>query len=383
MTSKTAPKTRTPRPLRPVMTPADSTLVNVLLSAVMGAACGDALGTTLEFTHRSRMGWDFKGPYGHDDIVGKGPFNCAVGEVTDDTQMAVGIARAITADRAYRPASVVARFQKWREVAFDIGGTTSSGISQHRAGTHPLFAVPVRATTGANGALMRATPLGVWQFRNRRAVLRNALSDAMLTHNSAECCLLNAAYASAIARLLSLRSRGTTTLPVLQVEALKAARWALREGAEVLRDFRVYEEGDILRAVLDASKDLRMGQEDDPMLYGEDEPRVGVQGAGSGGARTAFRLAWWQLFHAPSYRVGVTDTVNRGGDADTTGAIVGGLLGALFGLGGRKGIPSDWLEAVEDCHPNHTQLRDFHPGFFRPFAILAAGCSPTGTAPQG
>jgi ADP-ribosyl-[dinitrogen reductase] hydrolase len=36
--------------------------------------------------------------------------------------------------------------------------------------------------------------------------------------------------------------------------------------------------------------------------------------------------------------------VNRGGDADTTGAMVGALAGALYGL---DAIPKRWLKALE------------------------------------
>jgi ADP-ribosyl-[dinitrogen reductase] hydrolase len=41
----------------------------------------------------------------------------------------------------------------------------------------------------------------------------------------------------------------------------------------------------------------------------------------------------------------LVDTVNRGGDADTTGAIAGMLAGAYYG---KQAIPESWLNALDD-----------------------------------
>jgi len=46
---------------------------------------------------------------------------------------------------------------------------------------------------------------------------------------------------------------------------------------------------------------------------------------------------------APSFRDAVVTAVNLGGDADTVGAIVGGLAGAHFGC---RAIPASWLSAL-------------------------------------
>ena len=48
--------------------------------------------------------------------------------------------------------------------------------------------------------------------------------------------------------------------------------------------------------------------------------------------------AW--LSHPHDFRSAVTDMVRCGGDTDTTGAIVGGIVGAAVG---RAGIPPEWL----------------------------------------
>jgi ADP-ribosyl-[dinitrogen reductase] hydrolase len=48
---------------------------------------------------------------------------------------------------------------------------------------------------------------------------------------------------------------------------------------------------------------------------------------------------------ARSFKDAVIAAINMGGDADTVGAITGGLAGARFGL---EAIPSSWLARLRD-----------------------------------
>lgn len=50
------------------------------------------------------------------------------------------------------------------------------------------------------------------------------------------------------------------------------------------------------------------------------------------------------LFATASFEECLIDVVNRGGDADTTGAIAGMLAGARYGL---QAIPERWLNALD------------------------------------
>jgi ADP-ribosyl-[dinitrogen reductase] hydrolase len=50
------------------------------------------------------------------------------------------------------------------------------------------------------------------------------------------------------------------------------------------------------------------------------------------------------LFDTDSFEDCLIDVVNRGGDADTTGAIAGMLAGALYGL---DALPVKWLQALD------------------------------------
>jgi ADP-ribosyl-[dinitrogen reductase] hydrolase len=50
------------------------------------------------------------------------------------------------------------------------------------------------------------------------------------------------------------------------------------------------------------------------------------------------------LFGTHGFDSCLIDVVNRGGDADTTGAICGMIAGALYGL---EAIPSGWMDSLD------------------------------------
>jgi ADP-ribosyl-[dinitrogen reductase] hydrolase len=64
----------------------------------------------------------------------------------------------------------------------------------------------------------------------------------------------------------------------------------------------------------------------------------------SGYVVETMRAVLQALFDTDTFESCLIDVVNRGGDADTTGAIAGMVAGALYG---RAAIPSRWIDAVD------------------------------------
>jgi len=56
------------------------------------------------------------------------------------------------------------------------------------------------------------------------------------------------------------------------------------------------------------------------------------------------RAVFQALFCNQGFEPAMIDVVNRGGDADTTGAILGMIAGALWG---KRSIPAHWLHALD------------------------------------
>ncbi|MBL8897804.1 MAG: ADP-ribosylglycohydrolase family protein [Planctomycetes bacterium] len=323
---------------------------------LLGLAVGDAFGTTLEFATLPErpFGPLLTGP--HREIQGGGPFSLRPGLVTDDTQMASCLAESLRACRGFDLRDVVARYRSWVVQAFDVGNQTAEALARIARGSAPEHAArehwsAVRGRKPAgNGALMRCAPIAVL-LRDPEARRAAALADASVTHFDPRCQLASCAYVAALAaacaaaaRPFSLEQKRAHLEAVLGAELERSAE-ALAQSEPTLR-----REVEAARHLL--LEDLRLARCADPELYADE---VHLQRA-QGFVRVAFRLALWEAFHAPDFESGLLDIVNRGGDADTNGAIAGALLGALHGS-----IPERWCRTVLDVVPASALEERFHP----------------------
>jgi ADP-ribosylglycohydrolase len=239
------------------------------------------------------------------------------GQPTDDSEMALALARTLVAKNTYDAKTVRLAYLDWlASPPFDSGGTTRAGLSGG-------------STLGsqANGALMRISPLGI--FGARPQVTRAQLADwtrqdARQTHQDPVCQEINTLFVLAIAEAVR-HGTGASDLYA------KIKEWAKECPAtpwlpEVLEEAAVRP----------------------PANYQQN----------MGWVRIAFHNALWQLLHAPTLEEGVVDTIMRGGDTDTTAAIAGALLGAVHG---REAIPAQWAECILACRPAKGNPRTHHP----------------------
>jgi ADP-ribosyl-[dinitrogen reductase] hydrolase len=315
--------------------------------ALLGQLCGDSLGSLVEF--RSPASILAQYPEGVRDLADGGTWNTLAGQPTDDSEMALCLARTLAqihhpySDLELQKATARAYTFCWYDSnPFDMGGTTSAGL---RAARHALTGgvpitkhVKLRGNTDsqANGALMRVSPLGIFGWDVQEHHLEEwARNDAAITHPNQICCDASAIFACAIAALI----RGGS------------AEFALADA-------------------IDRAKDL----EADPTLIEAlesawDAPPADMT-TSMGWVLKALQNAFYQLTHAESMEAGVIATVMSGGDTDTSGCICGALLGAYHGYKGngvtRSGIPTRWTEAVLQCKAlpgkcAHPRPRDLWP----------------------
>jgi ADP-ribosylglycohydrolase len=315
-----------------------------LLGPLLGMAVGDALGTTYEFARIDQPDYPTLATAPATDVVGGGPFELKPGQITDDTQMAICIARSLVKARPLDLADLAERYVAWFQHAFDVGNQTASalkaiesGVSVTHAGRQVWHQSGRRAA--GNGSLMRTTPIGVAFARDgAQRIVEESLADSLLTHADPRCALacaiFNVAIAhgiehptgEALARGRAMLEAGRATLPV----AVALLRDAWSDNPEDLEM--------VTRAAEDLQRDLDTGLSDNPSVY---RVELDLQRT-AGFVRVAFRLAFWHLTHTP-WRAAVVDVASRGGDADTNGAIVGALLGARDGV---LAIPGAWIDRV-------------------------------------
>lgn len=290
--------------------------------ALIGSMAGDALGSLVEF--RSSEWINSRYPDGVREMVDGGTFDKLSGQVTDDCEMAVALARSIIKRGEYEVGAAAVSYAHWRSSnPFDIGNTTRASLDPalralSREATPAQVAEAAQQATlpesQANGALMRITPLAIWgagQSLSDSDLADLARADASITHTHLVCRDANAVYV--VAMRYALMSQRTAR----EVYDY-ALDWAQNHAVEP--------------SVLER------------LILAESAPPT----SGSGWVLNAFQAAFYALLHLP-YQEGVSWSISIGSDTDTNAAITGGLLGALYGL---EAIPLEWRRAVITSRPH-------------------------------
>ncbi|MDO5499759.1 MAG: ADP-ribosylglycohydrolase family protein, partial [Propionibacteriaceae bacterium] len=154
---------------------------------LVGQACGDALGVPYEFASP---------PTGEPEMRGGGLGPYAPGEWSDDTQMAICIARvaATGTDLTSAPAldEIAAAFERWlTDGASDVGvqtGTLLRSVARLEGPRGEVLREASRLNhehtgrTAGNGALMRTAVVGLTRLGDREATAAAARGVAELTH---------------------------------------------------------------------------------------------------------------------------------------------------------------------------------------------------------
>ncbi len=287
-----------------------------IVGSILGTAVGDALGLPYEGLSRRRGVRLLGAPDRHRFVLGRGM-------VSDDTEHTCMVAQALIASgcRAEAFGRELGRRLRWWLLGLPagIGAATLKatirlwfGFSPQRSGVF----------SAGNGPAMRSAVLGA------------AINDLGLLRELVRVC-----------------TRITHTDPKAEYGAAAvalAARLARAQGVvegrrylEELRSFLVNEEAEELLGLIEqVVRSVEAG--------GSLSSFLEAQKWGRGVSGYVYRTvpaclhAW--LTHPRDYRAAVMEVVACGGDTDTTGAIVGGIVGAGVG---KAGIPPEWLHLFE------------------------------------
>ena len=263
------------------------------LGAYLGLAVGDALGATVEFM----LPREIEATYGvHRDIRGGGWLKLKAGQITDDTQMSLALGNAIIARGGWDTRTAADAFVTWlNSKPVDVGNTCRRGIRRYML-DGSLEAPPNEGDAG-NGACMRNLPVALATLGDTQAFEDWTLAQCHITHH----------HPLSDAATLAL---GNMVQQLLQGGGIKACRAEANQLLSLHPKFRF-----------------------DPYP----------------GRATAYILDTVQtvlhyFFRTDSFESCVTDVVNRGEDADTTGALAGMLAGAAYGV---EAIPTRWLGTLD------------------------------------
>jgi ADP-ribosylglycohydrolase len=334
----------------------DSGVLQRAQGCLLGQVAGDALGALVEFQSARSIASAY--PDGGPRLLADGgPHRIMAGQPTDDSELALMLARTLVDRKGFDPEAIAASYARWYhgwthlDLAscrhawcrpFDIGGTTAQALGairlkDVRVGTAAQAAM--RAASGssqANGALMRVSPLGIWGWKRDASELAEAArADARLTHPNPVCQEASAVFAVAIAQ-------------------------AIREGTDPEQTYD--------RAVSWARTNCLQPSVLEALERSASQPPPDYQ-TQQGWVLIALQNAFFRLLQAPSLEEALVATVRAGGDTDTNAAICGALVGAVHG---RDAVPAQWQRMVLSCRPmpGYPQIQRPRPAMFWPADAL-------------
>jgi ADP-ribosyl-[dinitrogen reductase] hydrolase len=263
---------------------------------LLGQVIGDSLGSLVEAKAARDIAQRYPG--GVRELGDGGVHHTIAGQPTDDSEMALALARCLVLNRKFDAEKVLDAYREWMTTRpLDIGATTERGL----LGLHTN-------ESESNGALMRVSPIGIFCFGNPQNASMAARADAALTHRNPVCIEASAGYVAAIAAGVGGASRDDMIKAALAHSA-GAAQEAIRRGAAGAP----------------------------PVEFEKNQGWVLI----------ALQNAFFHLA-ASGFEEALVKTVGCGGDTDTNAAIAGALCGAALA---REAIPARWIRTVLACRP--------------------------------
>jgi len=296
--------------------------------ALLGLACGDALGRPVEFRSPRRI----EREYGRlDEMVGDGTHRKPPGTITDDTELALRIARSLVEMGAFDGVDIAERFVEWyRSGPFDIGGLTADAlrlIDQGHAwddSGQTCWKARSEGQNAGNGSVMRCAPHAL-AFDDESALVTASTISSRITHADPRC-----TYGCAVLNLTIANCLHETERPL----------------ATALETVRVDAPDELVGAL----EPIGAGEEPEPL-------------SNSGYVVHTLQTALYEALTAEEAGEAIVGAVNRGGDADTLGAVAGAVAGARFGA---SSLPPAWLDAVDEVGELRDLARDLFEGTYAP-----------------
>ena len=262
----------------------------------LGLAVGDALGATVKFLTPQEI----RARYGeHREMRGGGWLHLRRGQVTDETEMSLALGRSILEAGKVDPSAVAGAFSAWMGSGpVDICHRVQRCVVRFRQTGDAR--IQEDETGSGNGACMRCLPVALAYLGADDSVLAEASRlQSHVTHNNP---------LSDLGTLMVIR--------MVQSALVRGDRRALKRLTNEL-------------VAMDGRFNYDSKRMEDPNSCIVDSLRVVFQ----------------SLFATGSFEGALVNLVNRGGDADSTGAILGMIAGALYGVGS---IPQRWVSALDE-----------------------------------
>jgi len=287
-----------------------------IVGCLLGTAVGDAIGLPYEGLSRRRAVKLLGQPEGHHFLFGRGM-------VSDDTEHTCMVAQSLIA--AGGDTDRFRRYLGWRFRFWLLGLPAGIGMATLRSILRLWIGFAPHKSgvfSAGNGPAMRAAILGA-AIDDPQLLRKMVQASARITHTDPKAEL--GAFAVALAAQLSRQNETITADYYL--DQLQSSLG--NDGKE------------LLSLIKDAAKSARERQSTESFA-----DSLGLSKGVSGYIYHSVPVAIHAWFiHQHDIRTAITSVIRCGGDTDSTGAIVGGIVGTAVG---KNGIPSEWLNHLCD-----------------------------------
>ncbi len=296
-----------------------------------GLAVGDALGATVEFMNKEEI----EKEYGvHREIIGGGWLNLAKGETTDDTQMMLAVARGLLKNQEKPIESIGENFVTWYKTnPKSIGNTVRHSLENYLAQgswgqASFLTNQQLGGRTDGNGSLMRTLPVSYAYRTNLVKMDITAGQISRMTHHSVDAEVACLFYNRFVSYLLENKDK-----------------WeAFYQAEEDIKRLSYLPQAQKIPAILKAVPKLK-----------EEHLRP------TGYVIDTLITAIVQFLNYDSFEEIIVNVVKLGGDADTTGAVTGGLAGTYYGF---QNIPTRWVQSLLEKEILESIAEEYIKKFF-------------------
>ena len=342
------------------------------IGAILGAASGDSMGSYLEFYKGDNYDKAVSDSF---SMPGGGCFKLAPGQVTDDMELGMMLAKGIRDFIVLKEKTlnalrthIASNYIHWRKSGpFDIGNATKAAFSVKYNFLEPMdigksvmsSVYNNNASSRSNGFLMRISPMGIWVS----GVIHEMLERNIINLDKNGQIIINKEFTSLMVSIFTVISVDTMLthcdyvvvvcafVYVVILSTLIASQpnihLALSMGHAALQCIRSDKTKEGVSVV---SHWMEKGES---LKYSNYKKKIGY-------VKHAFIGSIASLVRGGLPSEIMEDTLHRSGDTDTNACIIMACVGAVKGA---SGLPSSWKNKLATCSPSRGR-EEFRPDQF-------------------
>ena len=312
--------------------------LDIIKGVFYGQAIGDALGLGTEFLDKNKIAEYY--PNGLSEyaqiVQDKHRSRWKIGDWTDDTDQFLCICDSIIKSNEVNEIAFAEELYKWfKDIPMGIGRTVYKVVSLPQFTLYPYKSAELiwklsKRNNASNGAIMRTSILGTYEFWDYNKVIKNTEKISKVTHWDSRCVGSCVVVTLLISNILS-ESKLLTFDELCQI----ADRYDNR-----IRPF-------IKKSYTLPIEDLSL----------DEATSIGY-------TLKAMSAGLWTYFKAENFENGLLKVINEGGDADTNACVAGSILGAKFGY---KSIPKKYIDGLIYRDILEEKLNKYIEGLYKSY----------------